>query len=91
MTDSNKATARTTDVQYMRNRYKAAVKEERRRAAIERRDNPEIKEDNERINKMYEWHLQRATCWVSPKPTETKSYYEKHSSDQALLRLGRQD
>jgi hypothetical protein len=54
MTDSNKATARTTDVQYMRNRYKAAVKEERRRAAIERRNNPQIKEDNERINKMYE-------------------------------------
>ena len=38
----------------MRNRYKAAVKEERRRAAIERRNNPQIKEDNERINKMYE-------------------------------------
>lgn len=47
MTDSNKATARATDVQYMRNRYNVAAKEERRRAAIERRNNSQIKEDND--------------------------------------------
>jgi len=47
MTNSNQATTRTNDAQYIRDRYNAAVKEERRKAAIERRDNPEAGKTDE--------------------------------------------